>query len=98
MLVNYSIALPGLVETSSKELQEILGLHYNKEKCPKTLANQHESFTVTIQLRSQISHGTKHICVIMRTPITYNNTSTSTNIRSNIHADSSKFPETTREK
>jgi hypothetical protein len=39
MLVNYSIALPGPVETSSKEFQEILGLHYNKEKYPKTLAN-----------------------------------------------------------
>ena len=46
--MNYSVALPGLVETSSKELQEILGLHYNKEKRPKTLANQHKSFTVTI--------------------------------------------------
>jgi len=46
--VNYSIALPGLVETSSKELQEILGLHYNREKYSKTLANQYRSFTVTI--------------------------------------------------
>ena len=46
--MNYSIALPGLVETSSKELQEILGLHYNREKYSKTLANQYRSFTVTI--------------------------------------------------
>jgi hypothetical protein len=31
IFVNYSIALPGLVETSSKELQGLLGL-YCKEK------------------------------------------------------------------
>jgi len=58
MLVNYSVALPGLVETSSKELQEILGLHYNNEKYPKTLANQHKSFTVTIPVR--ITNKSRH--------------------------------------